>query len=285
MPSDSAPLDQPSTYLVTRSAVTVNHNIFTQFASSLRYPEFWAYSSWLDIVTRYRRTRLGLFWLLAPVMLFTFITGPFYSKVMHHELSTYMVHLGMGYAVWRLMVMVLNDSIGILRSNKSFILHGNIRLTDYTLRSIAKSVFYFAFAMIGMVLVLIWSPAVPAYAILSLFVTVPIILVNLAWVGYSMSILGARSPDVGQVLNTILMVGFLFTPIIWVGSRYSADSVGGFLVRLNPAYHFLELVREPLFGRMPPNSTLAYLAVLTLAGWLLASILCRRYSRYVPIWI
>lgn len=280
----SAPV-QENALLTPAQGDSLNHRIFAQFAASLRRPEFWAYSSWLDIVTRYRRTRLGLFWLLAPVMLFTFITGPLYARVMHRDLNTYLVHLGMGYAVWRLMVMVLNDSVGILRSSKSFILHGNVRLTDYTLRAVAKSLFYFTSSMIGMVIVLFMSPAVPPIAILSLFVTVPVVLLNLAWVGYSMAILGARSPDVGQVLSTILMVGFLFTPIIWVGDRYAPDSMGGVIVRLNPAYHFLELVREPLFGRMPSHITIGYIAVLTLAGWLLASVLCRRYARYVPIWI
>ena len=285
MPSETGASAALATRLKPAPGGNLNHNVFAQFATSLRRPEFWAYSSWLDIVTRYRRTRMGLFWLLAPVMLFTFITGPFYAKVMHRDLNTYMVHLGMGYAIWRLMVMVLNDSVGILRSNKSFILHGNVRLTDYTLRAIAKSLFYFLASMIGMVFVLFMSPAVPPVAILSLFVTVPVILVNLGWVGYSMAILGARSPDVGHVLSTILMVGFLFTPIIWVGQRYKPGSFGGLAVRLNPAYHFLEFVREPLFGRMPETSTLVYILILTLAGWLLASILCRRYARYVPIWI
>ncbi|MCW4454313.1 ABC transporter permease [Flavobacterium sp. MXW15] len=259
--------------------------IFSQLNLSLRRPEFWAYSSWLDIVTRYRRTRLGLVWLLAPVTVFMLITGPLYARMFNRDLASYMIHLGMGYAVWRLMVMVLNDSVGAFRSNKSFIQDGNTRLTDYTLKSIAKSLFYFAFSMIGMLGVLIWSPAVPAPAILTLFITIPIVLVNLLWVGYSLSILGARLPDLGEVLNTVLMVGFLFTPIIWEGNRYPPDSLGGLVVRLNPAFHMLEIVREPLFGRMPPNSSIVYVALLTLTGWLLAIFLCRRYSRYVPIWI
>lgn len=259
--------------------------IFTQLAESVRRPEFWAYSSWLDIVTRYRRTRLGLIWLLAPVTVFMLITGPLYAKIFNRDLASYMIHLGMGYAVWRLMVMVLNDSVNAFRSNKSFILDGNTRLTDYTLKSISKSLFYFSFSMIGMIAVLVWSPAVPPLAIFSLFVTIPVVLLNLVWVGYSLSIIGARVPDLGEVLTTILMVGFLFTPIIWEGNRYPVDSLGGIIVRLNPAYHMLEMVREPLFGRFPPMSTVAYIAVLTLAGWLLAISLCRRYSRYVPIWI
>ncbi|MDH7454054.1 ABC transporter permease [Luteimonas composti] len=261
------------------------NSLLSQLGQSLRRPEFWAYSSWLDIVTRYRRTRLGLLWLLAPVMMFTFITGPLYARIFNRDLASYMVHLGMGYAVWRLMVMVLNDTVGVYRSNKAFILDGNTRLTDYILTTIAKSLFYFAFAMIGMVGVLIWSPAVPAYAIFSLLVTIPLVLLNLVWVGYSLGILGARSPDVGQVLNTILMVGFLFTPIIWEGDRYPPDSVGGIIVRLNPAFHILEIVRQPLYGEMPGLHSLLYVGIMTVVGWLFAMFLSRQYSRYVPIWI
>lgn len=258
---------------------------FAQLRQSLRRPEFWAYSCWLDITTRYRRTRLGLLWLLAPVTVFMLVTGPLYARIFNRDLATYMIHLGMGYAVWRLMVMVLNDSTSVLRSNKALIFDGNTQLTDYTLKAIAKSLFYFAFSMIGMLAVLAWSPAVPLPAIATLFLTIPVVLLNLVWVGYSLSILGARLPDLGEVLHTILMVGFLFTPIIWEGNRYPPSSLGGMVVRINPAYHMLELVREPLFGRMPPTSTLLYVALLTLAGWLLAIFLCRRYSRYVPIWL
>src|SRR5690606_5111580 len=122
--------------------------LFHQLSRSLRNPEFWAYSTWLEVVTRYRRTRLGLLWLLAPVMLFTFITGPLYASIMGRDLPSYMVHLGMGYAVWRMLAMVISDATNSLRSNKSFILDGNIRLTDYALGTIAKSLLYFGFSMV-----------------------------------------------------------------------------------------------------------------------------------------
>ena len=164
----------------------MSFRIVDQLRESLRRPEFWAYSSWLDIVTRYRRTRLGLVWLLAPVAVFMGVTGPLYAKIFGRDLSYYLVHLGMGYAIWRLIVMVLNDSVGTLRGNKSFILDGNTRLTDYALKSIAKSLAYFGFSMIGMVLVLVWSPAVPVAAIFTLLLTVPAVILNLFWVAYSL---------------------------------------------------------------------------------------------------
>src|SRR5690554_4296027 len=259
--------------------------LFNQLSHSFRNPEFWAYSSWLDIVTRYRRTRLGLFWLLAPVLLFTFVTGPLYAKLFNHDLAFYMVHLGMGYAIWRMLSMVISESINSLRSNKAFILDGNVQLTDYALKSIAKASLYFAFAMIGMIGVLVWSSVVPAWGILTLLVTIPVVVANLFWIAYCIGLLGARSPDFGQALQTLLMMGMLFTPIIWVGDRFPPDSMAGFVVRLNPAYHLLEFVRAPLFGRMPESGSMIFVAVMTLAGWAIAAFLCRRYSRYVPIWI
>lgn len=259
--------------------------LFNQLSQSFRRPEFWAYSSWLDIVTRYRRTRLGLIWLLAPVMIFTFVTGPLYSRLFDRELASYIVHLGMGYAVWRMLSMVISDAINSLRSNKSFIMDGNVRLTDYALKSIAKSFFYFAFSMIGMVGVLIWSSAVPMWAIPTLLLTVPVVVLNLFWIAYCVALLGARSPDFGQVLQTLLMMGMLFTPIIWEGSRFPVDSLPGIVVRLNPAYHLLEIVRAPLYGHLPEPGSMVFVVVMAALGWSLAAFLCRRYSRYVPIWI
>lgn len=256
-----------------------------QLLSSLRKPEFWAYSSWLDIVTRYRRARLGMLWLLAPVLLFTFITGPLYASIFERDLGFYMVHLGMGYAIWRMLAMVVSESISSIRANKAFILDGNVQLTDYTLKCLAKASLYFAFAMLGMIGVLFWSPAVPAWGLLTLIVSIPVVVVNLFWIGYCVSLIGARSPDFGQALQTLLMMGMLFTPIIWVGDRFSADSLAGLMVRINPAYHLLEVVRAPLFGRFPENSSIIFVAIMTVVGWAIAALLCRRYSRYVPIWI
>src|SRR5690606_21444178 len=189
------------------------------------------------------------------------------------------------YAVWRMLSMVISDAINSLRSNKSFILDGNIRLTDYALGTIAKSLFYFGFSMVGMLGVLLWSSAVPIWAIPTLLLTVPIVVLNLFWIAYCVALLGARSPDFGQVLQTLLMMGMLFTPIIWEGHRFAPDTGGGVVVRLNPAYHLLEIVREPLYGHAPETGSVVFVAVMLVVGWTLAAFLCRRYSRYVPIWI
>lgn len=261
------------------------NSLFAQLGMSLRKRDFWAYSSWLDIVTRYRRTRLGLLWLLAPLVVYMGLIGPMFSQLFGRPLAVFLPHLGMGVAIWRMLTMVINDSTSVFRSNKSFILDINARLTDFTLRSLAKALFYFAFAMMVVIPVLVWSPETPTAFIPTLLITLPIVVINMFWFAYVVSIIGARFPDFGHMISTVLMAGFLFTPIIWMGDRFPPDSFGGIVVRINPAYHLLELVRAPLYGRWPEYYSLVFVGTMTAVGWMLASWLSRRYARFVPIWI
>ena len=261
------------------------NSLVGQLSESLRKRDFWAYSSWLDIVTRYRRTRLGLLWLLAPMIMFMGLIGPMFSQLFGRPMGVFLPHLGLGVAIWRMLLMVINDSTSIFRSNKSFILDINARLTDFTLRSLAKALFYFAFAMMVVIPVLVWSPEIPTLNILTLAVTLPIVVINVFWLAYVISIIGARFPDFGHMVSTVLMAGFLFTPIIWMGDRFPADSLGGIVVRINPAYHLLELVRALVFGRWPEYHSLIYIVAMTIVGWGVAEWLSRRYARFVPIWI
>ena len=255
------------------------------FVDSVRKPEFWAFSSWLDIVSRYRRTRLGLAWMFLPMAIWIGILGNFYAQVMNHPREEYLPYLGVGYLLWRFIVMATNDATSSLRSHKSFILDGRIRLTDYVLRTLAKATLYIIMGSLVVLVVLLWSPAIHWQNMLSVFLTFPIFLINMVWWVFVMSLFGARFPDTSEAIHTALMLGFLLTPILWVGNRFTFGGVAWFFALLNPAYHLISLVRNPVLGQPIPHSTLLYVAVLTLGGWLLAMVLYRRYARYAPLWI
>ena len=48
------------------------------FCESLREPAFWAYATWLGIVTNYRRSRLGVLWLMTPPVIYVWGLGAFH---------------------------------------------------------------------------------------------------------------------------------------------------------------------------------------------------------------
>ena len=252
---------------------------------SLRQPEFWAYSSWLDLVVKYRRTRLGILWMFLPMTIWISVLGNFYAHVMKHPAAEYLPYLGTGYVLWRFIVMCTNDASGTLRQHKAFIMDGRVRMTDYVLRTIAKAMMYLLFGSTVVLVVLLWSPQVHWQGIATVLVTVPLLLLNMVWWVFVMALFGARYPDTGEAIHTALMLGFLLTPILWMGNRFEPNSFGGILVRLNPAYHLIDIVRAPILGQPVAHSTYLYLGVLTLGGWLLAMVLYRRYARFAPLWI
>jgi ABC-2 type transport system permease protein len=257
----------------------------SQLMESLRRPEFWGYSSWLDIITKYRRTRLGILWLVLPTAMFLVVLGNVYSHLMGYKLEEYLPYLGVGYVTWRFMLQCINDSTSVFRSHKAFIMDGRLRLTDFMLRAVTKPLFYFFFAFVVVVCVLVWSPFVHWLNLLSLLVTVPVLLVNMIWISFCISLIGARFPDIGEVIHTVLVVGFLLTPILWHIDKFPLGTLRGTLARLNPAFHLIEMVRAPVLGAMPEKYTFFAVILMTLTGWLSAMVLYRRYARFVPLWI
>lgn len=260
-------------------------SLFSDLWGSLRRPEFWTYSSWLDIVTKYRRTRLGLLWVFVPVAVFVLLIGGFYSDIIGRDYKFFMPYLGVGYTTWRFMVQCTSESAGVMRQHKAFIMDGRIRLTDFVLRTISKSFFYYACAWVVVLPVLVWSPVTHWGGMLAVLIAFPVIILNMGWWAICMALVGARHADAGEMVSATTRIGLLVTPIIWVGDRFPPGTAGWWAVHVNPAYHLLTLIRAPILGEAVAPVTFMYLACLTVGGWLLAALMYRRYARYVPLWI
>lgn len=253
---------------------------------SLKSPSFWMYSSWLELVARYRRSLIGLAWLCLPTLVFIVLLGNIYSLLMGYPIEEYMPYLAVGYVTWRFMLHVINDSAGAFQHHKAFIMDGRVRLTDFLLRSFAKAGIQFLFAMLVVVGVVIWFQGWSGLlSIATLLLTLPLILVNLFWISVCIALVGARFPDTRDAIGTILVAGFLLTPILWMIDRFPPDSVRGFLSRLNPAYHLIDIVRSPVLGAWPQVSSIVVSLGMAVAGWIVAALLYRRYARFVALWI
>jgi ABC-type polysaccharide/polyol phosphate export permease len=260
-------------------------NFRADIIGSFKEPAFWGYSSWLDVIVKYRRTSLGLIWMMLPPFVFMVLLGSTYSQLMGYETSKYLPFLGLGYLLWRIIIQTISESTSVFRNHKSFIYDGRMRLTDYLLRIIAKALFYFIGSLPIIVGVFIWSPQVSVWPMLSLVFTLPVFLIGMLWLSAHLALFGARYPDTAEFTNTILIFAFLVTPILWYPEQAHGGRVLHVITMVNPAAHLIEFVREPMLGTMPSMYTLMYVACYTIIGGVSTFFLYRRYSRYVPIWI
>jgi len=263
----------------------MSRSLWRDLGESFRRPEFWAYSSWLGIVTKYRRSRLGLLWLVMPAILYIWGIGYFFSRLQNASPSQFMPHMGIGYVLFRLLSMVINEATSVLPGHQSFILDGHQRLTDFFLRVLAKALFYFVVALPVVAVAVLNAPQLNPPGLAIALISFPVVIANVAWIAVVISLLGARFPDIHELMGTVFLFGFILTPILWYAGRAPVGTIHGFFMRLNPLYHLIEIVRAPILGEPLERLTLGYLAVFTLGGWLLASMAYRRYARFVPIWV
>jgi ABC-type polysaccharide/polyol phosphate export permease len=257
----------------------------SDFQGSLSHRAFWAYAVWLDMVTKYRRTRLGIVWLVLPPITYILGLGYLYSLIMGQDPWYFIPHLGMGYVLWRFAIQSITESADVFSTHQAFIMDGRVRFTDYVLRVFAKASLYMAIGFLILLAVVLVDPRVSIERIPLLLVTVPIYVFNVLWMAMLVALIGARFRDTRELISTGLIFGFLLTPIIWDASAVPADSFRGMVVRFNPFFHLIEFVRAPLLGQWPELQTIAVIAGLTIVGWVSTSLFYARYSRFVPLWL
>jgi len=263
----------------------MSRSLVADYRDSLRFPEFWVYATWLGVVTKYRRSRLGLFWAVSPAALYTFGIGGFYGFLQGISPKVFVAHLGIGYVVFRFITVSLSEATSTFSSHASFILDGRVRLTDYVLRVMAKSAFHFICALPVLIVAAWLNPNAEPWGLLQTIPAFLLVLVNLGWMAVFLAIIGARLPDIHELVGSVLMFSFLFTPIIWMASQAPLGTLRGTIARVNPLFHLVEIVRAPLLGEGVESGTYIYLALMTLIGWLTAYFVYRRYARYVPLWV
>lgn len=259
-----------------------------ELRESFRHPDFWALSSWLDIMVKARRSRLGALWLMAPAVVYVFGLGSFLMSMRGasgDSLGEYYLHVALGAMVFRSLMSTITGSANVFVGSSAFIMDGHMRLTDYLLQSLAKALFDMCMYL-PVVAVAVWLAG--GINLAGLLISIPVLAllyINALWIATVFALAGARLPDLAQLLNTVSIFLFLLTPIIWYPEMMPEGSLRGSLMRFNPFYHFVEAIRAPLMGKGIEVQSYWYIGIMTVCGLLVSTWAYRRYARYVPLWI
>lgn len=252
---------------------------------TLRKGGSWPYIAWLNFLVRYRKTAIGPLWLLVGPTLFIATLGLLFSRINGAEAAIFMPHLAIGLVVWTLVSGFVTGSSTVFQRNRPHILQGNMQLADLVLQDVFSTILQFLHQLVIILAVfLIFGCTVGIYALVAL-IGLALLIANGIWLTIVFGIIGARYRDLTEIVQTVMRIAFLATPIIWMpGPSGRGGALGAFLT-FNPFYHFLELIRAPLLGN--PIAPLSWLVVLftTAAGFTIAHVIYQRFSRLVPLWV
>jgi len=86
-----------------------------------------------------------------------------------------------------------------------------------------------------------------------------------------------------QVVSSLVQVAFFITPIFWeIGQAQGWRSL---FVTFNPLFHYVDILRSPLLGKLPSVESWLIVIALTFIGWGVTLSLFNRYKTRIIFWI
>ena len=242
----------------------------------------WSRLGWYDILSRYRRTILGPFWIVLLTLVNIAAIGLVYGTLFKIHLGNFIPYMAIGLITWIWISSSLIEAASAFTSYKFVLINYKIHLTSIIIRVLVRNLIIFLHNCTVILLIVLFfglsiSP-VMFIVLPAVFLTTGIIYV----LSIPIAFICTRFRDLNQIIIVLINLGFLITPVIWFSDILLEHK---YIVIYNPFAHILDLVRLPILGSIPPtNSWLVSIVFFVFFAFL--SFFCiRRYSRDVNFWL
>lgn len=115
------------------------------------------------------------------------------------------------------------------------------------------------------------------------FLGIALILLNGVWIGLLLGTICARFRDMPQIIASLMQVVFYLTPVMWRPSQLPQRV--SWLTNFNPFQSFLDIVRDPLLGNLPPLIAWKVAGAVTLVGFAVATLIFSRFRARIVYWL
>lgn len=250
--------------------------------SAIQLRRIWLTLAWSDISQRYRRSTIGPFWITISTALMVVIIGPLYGSLFGQKLHDFYPYVATGIVLWGLVSGILNETCQSFIASESFIKELSLPFSLYVFRVVWRNLIIFGHNILALIPLLFWFGK--GDGVLS-FLWVPgifFIALNGALVGVFLATICTRFRDLPLIVQNILQIAIFVTPIMWPAGMLKQYA---FVAELNPIYHFIESVRNPLLGVKVDATVWIVLALFTALNFLLALYVLQKYKRRIPYWL
>lgn len=232
------------------------------------YRYFWLSLVKMDLVTRYRRSFLGIGWSLLTPLAMTAVYCIVFSQLNGADWKIYAQRTLAAIAVWELLRNTLVQGCKSFLQNEAYIRLSPLPYGIYPLRTVMGNAVHFLITMVVLIAaVAVLNPTVYLHSTIG--ASFPGILMALLF-GWGIATIAAFATtyfhDISHLIEVSTMAFFFLTPIIY-GRELLDNKDLGWMVDINPIYVFIEIIREPLVsGIIPDWSRYAYAGGLMLAS-------------------
>ena len=229
-----------------------------------------------------RRAKLGFLWVIMSATVFVVAVSLVYSLVFNIDVDVLLPYIATGYITWALIMSALTSMPILFTTYAAYITQKNLPLTVYvTANAFEKMVVFIAQSLVILVTCCIFKTGV-SLALLILPISLTLIFLTAIGASFFIGVAAVRYRDLGQVVNSSLLIIFLLTPIIW---KPEFSGKRALIVELNPIYHFIHIIRAPILEHEIPLMSLLVTSGICLSFFLLGFVVMAAYRHRIVFWL
>lgn len=253
----------------------------------------WAFIGAKRLQLEYRRTIVGSLWLVLGFGFTTTGIAVLLAQLQGLPLATHVPYVAFGFAIWNFISSTVTNGAVVFQQNRAMLLQLPLPRTAFVIAHVVKNLLLFAINLataLAIALMFGWRPGPEVLVLIpALLLCIPAAFAATILMG----VFATRIPDIGELVASIMRLGFFLTPIFWRVDAPSARFPGaeapldilGFMMIWNPFTHFLEIMRDPLLGEASSLLNWQVACGLTFVLTIAAFISLQLAGRRITYWL
>jgi len=237
---------------------------------------------YLEILQSYRRSIIGPWWITLTLAIQSFAMTVVFGAVFGMPSKEYAAYVVTGLIAWSWVNSIITESGNVFLIGARYIKETNI--TQETL------VYASAFRLL--IIALHNCALIPILAAMDIIkldksqLMLPILLISFFLLTIPVSsllgMLCARYRDITRIINSLVTVIMLITPIFWLPNALSGKRL--FVIEFNPIYYLVEFLRQPMLGNFNVY-IFSGVVIAIIPIWIFAEYMISSYSKGVVFWV
>lgn len=249
----------------------------------LHHSAIWRAFAWNEINQRYRRSVLGLLWIVITYFFFVGTISVFFGGFTSRDPSSFVSYVALGYAAFMFMLGSITEGCVVFKTAANWIKSTSLPYSVHIYRSITRLLFVFVVQVTSGFVAIFFLGWRPGWGALEALPALLLILLNSVWIHLFFGLIASRWRDVTHLIGATSRLMYFTTPILWVYTERTG--LRKQLASFNPMTHFLEIFRAPLLGEptSPESWTIAF--IWTIAGIVVTLAVASLMQRRLPFWV
>lgn len=252
---------------------TLNKNQFSpaieEFVGVITGWRIWFTLAWNNIKLRYRRSSLGPFWITASMGVRIYFMGFLYGHLFKVNITEYFPFLASGIIAWTLINTILAEAAQTFVHQENYLRNMKILYSHLIMNCLLRNLIIFGHNILAYIPIIAYFGTYdPKFSAFNLLLIIPgglLLILNLFLWNSIIAILGTRFRDIFSLIESLMQIIFFVTPIMWLPSLLPEKY--HLAITLNPFYHLLVLIREPMLGHAIPITSFVFASLMSIVSF------------------